>query len=426
MKNNPAKIENYLKRELEAKIGSLLLRKEVLAITGPRQAGKTTLLLHLYETLKNAGKKILYLTFEKKEELALFQTSIEDFKKLYSNYEVIIIDEFQYVKEGGQKLKYLYDTTKIKFIISGSSSLELTFQTGQYMVGRMIILKLWPFSFREYLSAKDADLHALLEKQIPKNIFAEKEITAFSQPINSSLQKYFEEYGLFGGYPAPAVENEYETKKILLVNILNAYLLKDIKGLLALATDNELNLLTKLLALQIGNLINFKELASGANLAFHQLKKHLNILEETFITNLAYPFFTNKRKELVKTPKSYFIDTGLRNAVINSFNPLSQREDLGGLIENITATHLKRTASEFRPVKFWRTKSGAEVDFILEDNGENIPVEVKYSQAPNVGKSLYSFIDKFSPPRVYVLTRGFTKIQRIGNTQVLFVPVYYL
>lgn len=155
----------YIRRELETKIKPFLNRKEALAITGPRQAGKTTFIGHLQKELEAAGKKVKFITFEKKGDLDLFSNSIEDFKTLAQNYDCVIIDEFQYAKDAGQKLKYLYDTIKTKFIVSGSSSLELTFQTGKYMVGRLLDFELMPFSFGEYLPVVDADLAALRAKK---------------------------------------------------------------------------------------------------------------------------------------------------------------------------------------------------------------------------------------------------------------------
>src|SRR3990167_2049464 len=155
----------YIHRELEEKIAPFLKRREVLAILGPRQAGKTTFLEYLTKELQQEKKKVKFITFEKRTDLDLFNASIEDFKALIEDYDCVIIDEFQYAKDGGKALKYLYDTTKVKFIVSGSSSLELTFQTGKYMVGRMFDFTLAPFSFREFLSAKDNELHRVLERK---------------------------------------------------------------------------------------------------------------------------------------------------------------------------------------------------------------------------------------------------------------------
>src|SRR3989338_1729075 len=130
----------YIERELKDKIKPFLAKKEAISIVGPRQAGKTTFIKHLAEQFEfeQKGKKVRFFTFENRDDLNLFNNGLEDFKKIASQYQVVFIDEFQYSRDGGQKLKYLYDTTEVKFIVSGSSSLELTFQTGKYMVGRLI------------------------------------------------------------------------------------------------------------------------------------------------------------------------------------------------------------------------------------------------------------------------------------------------
>ena len=109
----------YINRNLEKIIDPFLKRKEALSIIGPRQAGKTTFIKHLEKQFKEKSKKVKFITFEKMTDLELFKNNIEDFRDLIKSYQCVIIDEFQYAKDGGQKLKYLYDTTKIKFIVSG-------------------------------------------------------------------------------------------------------------------------------------------------------------------------------------------------------------------------------------------------------------------------------------------------------------------
>lgn len=415
----------YIYRTLEKQMAPLLSRKEAIAIVGPRQAGKTTLLLHLKENLTQQGHKVKYLTFDNRIDLELFQNSIDSFKALHKDYSIIIIDEFHYAKEGGEKLKYLYDTTNVKFIISGSSSLELTFQTGKYMVGRMFTLHLWPFFFREYISIKDTDLHRLLIEN-NENFLDADFPKFFDNQINKRIENYFRDYVIFGGYPAPALENDPEIKKQLLASILNNYLLKDIKSLLSLITDQELVNLSKFLATQIGNLISYQELGSASGLSVVNVKKHLKILEETYILTIIKPFFTNKRLELIKTPKVYFLDTGFRNLIMENFSQLEMRSDKGALIENFVCAHLLLAQGAFSPLNFWRTKSQAEVDFVFQRGDDSMPVEVKYGAAPSIGKSLHSFIDKFSPKKAFVLTMGYMDIRKVGKTTVIFAPVYYL
>lgn len=422
-KNNPAKI--YINRELENKIFPFLAKKEAISIIGPRQAGKTTFIEHLKGEFEKKGKKVKFITFEKRSDLELFQNSIEDFKALISQYDYVIIDEFQYSKNGGQKLKYLYDTTDIKFIISGSSSLELTFQTGKYMVGRLFDFNLMPLSFREFLSFQDKEISDLILKKIGDvSIFDFELENGFGAEINNRLSKLLEQYAVFGGYPAVILSESEKEKIKTLESIVEKYLLRDIKTLLNLATDEELIRLGKFLSSQIGNLVNYSELSSISGLAYPQLKKHLAILEKTFIINLLKPFFTSKRLELARNPKVYFIDIGLRNYLINDFRPIELRNDKGAVMENYAHRMLSNLEIS-RELKFWRTKSKAEVDFVIEYEQNIYPIEIKYSSNRIIGKSFYSFIEKFKPETGIILTKNYLAEEKIGDTKIKFIPLSY-
>jgi len=408
--NNPAKI--YIKRIIETEILPFINRREVISLLGSRQSGKTTLLKHLQENLIKKNKKIAYITFENKQSLQLFN-DLEEFMAFYQNYDILIIDEFHYVKEGGQKLKFLYDTTDKKFLISGSSSLELTFQTGKYMVGRMVTFKLSPFSFEEFLLATNESLFNVYSLNKP-----------LSQIVKYHLMKNFETYLIYGGYPAVVLTKSKTEKEKILEGIIENYLLRDIKDLLTLITEDELILLTKLLATQIGNLINYNELSTLSRLPYKQLLKHLEILKKTYIVDLVRPYSTNKRTELVKNPKVYFFDLGFRNYLLGDFRSFDKRQDIGALVENYIFTKLSSNQKITTRINFWRTKSGAEVDFIIEKQGNIIPIEVKYSSSPVIGKSLYSFFNKYQPNKAYVITKDIEKEVKIGGVKVFFIPAY--
>lgn len=415
----------YIHRQLESEILPFLARKEAIAIIGPRQSGKTTFLEFIQKKFKKDHKKVKFFTFEKRADLALFQNSIEDFKDIASAYDCVIIDEFQYAKEAGQKLKYLYDTTDVKFIISGSSSLDLTFQTGKYMVGRMLNFELMPFCFREFLSFADKDLFNLLEKRVnSKNLLEFNIKSALGSEINSRLAQHLETFAIYGGYPAVSLSKNNNEKKKVLQGIAEQYLLKEIKALLNLATEDELMRLSKLLAAQTGNMITYQELANSSGLTNPDVRKHLNILEKTFIIRLIKPFFINKRTELIKNPKVYFLDSGFRNFLISDFREFSSRNDSGALMENCAFRALNGFAMS-SDVNYWRTKSKAEVDFIVEYEQQKYPVEIKYVSRKIIGKSLYSFIDKFHPSRGFVLTRDYIGKEKVRNTIVNFIPLSY-
>lgn len=415
----------YIDREIEKEIIPFLARKEAIAIVGPRQSGKTTFIEHIGELLLEQEKRVKFITFEKRDDLALFNKSIEDFKSLAEQYDCVIIDEFQYASHGGQKLKYLYDTTKVKFVISGSASLELTFQTGKYMVGRLLEFTLLPFSFREFLSFRDPELHALVEQKGFVRIPDFDYLKQFGEEINRRLVALLEEYALYGGYPAVVTARAKEEKHKILEGIAENYLLRDIKDLLRLATSDELWRLEKLLAGQIGGMVKYEELSSASGLSYKELKKHLNILEKTYVISLIKPFFVNRRTELTKNPKVYFFDSGLRNYVVSDFRPLSERNDAGALMENHAFGLLSRRYTSSPGLKYWRTKSKAEVDFIVEDGQGLYPFEVKYSSKKIIGKSMHSFLGKFHPPVAVIFTKDLSGEEQVSETQLKYIPLPY-
>lgn len=232
-----------------------------------------------------------------------------------------------------------------------------------------------------------------------------------------------EEYAVFGGYPAVVLSKSVEEKKKTLESITEKYILRDIKDLLRLATDDELWRLEKFLAGQIGNMVRYEELSLSSGLSRKEVKKHLNILEKTYILSLIRPYFANRRTELVKNPKIYFDDLGLRNASINDFRPLISRNDAGAVMENCAFQLLRKLYGEH--IKYWRTKSKAEVDFIVEGEGRIYPIEVKYSSKRTIGKSMYSFIEKFKPKIAIVVTKDYVGEEKSGGTAIKFIPLSY-
>lgn len=428
MNNNPAKI---YQRDLLDKIDPFLNTREIIAIIGSRQVGKTTLLKVIFEKLSKK-QKCLFLTFENRSDLEIFDTDIENFKKLYcENYQVIFIDEFQYANDAGAKIKFLYDTTKVKFFITGSSSLEVK-EAGKYLVGRVFSFHLSSFSFSEYLTAVDQPLFKLVKSgfDIVNNILSVAKTVDLhdpvkSQTLQSKLQYYFEQYLVFGGYPRVVASVENLEKIQVLSSIIDNYLLREIRSLLHLATENELLNLAKFLSLQTANLISVTELSNSTNLNFKEVKKHLQILQQTYILDLLYPYYRNRRTEIVKNPKIFFLDNGFRNKMIDNFNDLTKRTDSGALAENFVFNSLK---SDGVRVNFWRSKSQAEVDFVIEKAGEIIPIEVKYSPLGKkvIGKSLFSFINKYHPKKAIITSSGDFGKRQVNQTIVYFVPIFYI
>ena len=281
----------YIPRILEKELKKYLNKKEILAIVGPRQGGKTTLLKHIFKDLKGAH----FLDFEDREILELFEQDIKGFIDLYvKDYNYLFIDEFQYAKDGGKQLKFIYDNHKTKIIISGSSVSGLSIHSIKYLVGRIFVFTLYPFSFEEYLAYKESDLY--------NSIYTKRKL---SKQIIEKILPYFNEFCIYGGYPRVILAESKKEKETVLRNIYNTYFLKEIKEILNIQDDYKLSKLIKALALQIGNIMNYNELSEITGSSHKELLNHLNILEKTFISLRSSPYYTNKRTELIKSPKMF-------------------------------------------------------------------------------------------------------------------------
>lgn len=414
----------YINREIEGKIIKYLKSPEIIAVVGPRQCGKTTLLKHIFSPLEKA----VYIDFEDRDKLNLFNDDIKAFHALYvKGSDYLFIDEFQYASEGGQKLKYLYDTHKIKIFISGSSVLDLTHQAVKYLVGRVFIFQLYPFSFGEFLSHRDRSLYENIYLDTRRKFHQyidgkRKTPPVIHDAIIREISGYYYEYVIFGGYPRVVLTNDREEKITVLKNIYNTYLLREIRDILQLSTEAELQKLIKALALQTGSMVVYNELGQISSLDYTRLIKHLNVLEKTFLIKLIKPFYKNKRTEIAKTPKVYFWDNGFRNMVINNFQQMDERADRGALNENYAAQQLMKAGND---INYWRTKSNAEIDFIIEREGMQIAIEVKSFLSPGkTGRSLFSFRDKYSVRRTVILSENYSFFDK--KKDILFFPLCFI
>ena len=448
---------DYIRRKIQKEIEKWIERPEIIAVRGPRQSGKTTLLehlrLYLTDEKKVPAENIFYVSFEDRNKLEYFSRNpaeyVESFFKIKntdvenkpdnsnkSNNPVekyyFLFDEYQYVKDGGSKLKFLYDNYKnIKIIITGSSSLELTSKTIKYLVGRVFLFELYQFDFGEYLNIKENNIlnyykeksHLINEFLCSGKPVKEKE---YGVIFYKEMEKYFEEFTIYGGYPEVSKASDTEEKKIILENIFNTYIGRDIIDLLRLEDDLALKNIILLLANQTGNVIEYSSLMTDGSTYFKKLKNYLAILEETYIIYRLKPFFTNITSEIKKNPKVFFIDNGLRNLAINNFNALNLRADSGSLVENTVFSTLLK--NKFSNLRYWRTMGKAEVDFVFQLEGKTCPVEVKYSNMKNpiFGRSFINFIKKYNPERGLILTRNLWAFEKFENTQVLFAPVWFL
>ncbi|RMH87271.1 MAG: ATP-binding protein [Calditrichaeota bacterium] len=403
----------YIPREIESRLTKYLQVPHIIAILGPRRSGKTTLIQHLEAQLPNS----CYLSFEDHKTLALFDNDIDSFIELYiKKHDYIFLDEFHYAREGGKRLKYIFDFYPGKKIfLSGSSALEITIKAAKQLVGRIISFSLFPFSFREFLLARQPDL-------IP--LFEQREIPPES-PLHKQLFTLWEEYLLFGGYPEVVLQSDWEVKIKLLEGIYNTYLLREVRDILGLIDEYKYTRLMTALALQIGNLVNFAELSQISGYEYRTLKQRLNVLEKTYIVSLLHPFYRNKRLEIVKNPKVFFFDTGLRNYVIDNFQRLELRTDKGSLCENYVWGVLHRIGIKHY---FWRTKSKVELDFVIEKSGQLIPIEVKCNPyGSKLPRAFHSFHQKYTFGKGFLLNLSAERrTRKINSSTIEYLPIYAL
>jgi predicted AAA+ superfamily ATPase len=392
----------YYKRDLEFKIEKYLKTPEIIAIFGPRQVGKTTLLKEIYKQVKDP----IFLSFEDIELKVLFEEDIKSFISLYVDpYEHIFIDEFQYAKMGGKHLKYIYDTTDKKIFISGSSAVELSINAVKYLSGRIFVFNLYSFSFGEFLRVKDEKLYELYNSLD----------SSISSIISKKIYSHLEEYLTYGGYPRVILSQSDEEKKEVLKNLLSIYLLRDIKDVAKISDETKMYKLLKALSLQIGNIITYNELSTLIGVNATKLKEYLSAFEKIFLTKSITPFFTNKRLEIVKNPEIFFLDLGLRNVIIKNFSFLEDRVDKGAILENFVFRELID-----RDIKYYRTKNGAEVDFIIDDT---IPIEIKsHLSSMKISKSYRHFLDHYKPKKGYILNFNQLGKKELNDTSIEFLP----
>ena len=406
----------YITRKIESKIAKYLDAPEILVLIGPRQSGKTTLLKQIQSKLQES----IYLTFEDIELLDLFEKDPKAFLFKYQSYKYIFIDEFQYSKQGGKILKYIYDTQpNLKLIISGSSALDLTVKAVKYLVGRVFVLNMYQLDFEEFLQFKSKDLFQLYlsyQRQFNLNI---------SQVVQDQFYPLWEEFVLYGGYPRVVTEADLEIKQEILKNILNTYFLREVRDIIGLADDFKLLKLIQTLANQTGNLINYNSLGDITEYDYATLKKYINILDKTYIANTIRPFYKRKTNELTKSPKVYFYDSGLRNYVLNNFNTLENRLDKGFLAENFVFTQLLKKGIE---PQFWRTKNDQEVDFVYQDGVDIVALECKsnFKETEIGSSSILSFINKINPSKLYIVNHKFFGAIKIQAGSKAFGVPYWL
>lgn len=356
------KIKRLLLPQLEEKVKP----GQVAVVYGPRRVGKTTL---VKEYLGSYQGKYLFVNAD---ELA-YREALEsqDSKKLgelVNGIDLLVIDEAQRVREIGLNLKILADTySQLSIIATGSASFDLANKVNEPLTGRKSTLTLFPISFEELIT----------------------ELGVFE------VKQQLERWVVWGGYPNSVLLDSTQEREQFLGELVGSYLYKDVLELDDVKRADKIVDLLRLIAFQIGKEVSLAELASNLAVNRETVERYLDLLEKVFVVFRVRGFSRNLRKEVVKNHRYYFYDNGVRNSLIQNFNALNLRDDVGQLWENyLVSERMKTNHYHDRLVNsyFWRTYDQKEIDLIEEAGGKLSGYEFKWKQAKLNPSTVREFI----------------------------------
>ena len=403
-----------IKREkYEKKITEAFRFLPIVVLIGARQVGKTSI-MQMYPT--EGYRNTLFLNGQDAEVAERFQklSTIEQYLSIYLNTDfdgLLFIDEFQFIEGVSTMLKLLTDKhNKLKVLCSGSSSLDILKSVEESLAGRVRIIEGLALSFSEYLLFRDEKLFRLQQNLTD----------ADDEALVSDLQAAYQDYLVYGGLPRTALTMNPDEKVELLNDICQTYLLNDVRRYVANEHFVGFNKLLRLLATQIGNLVNINELSRESGLPYSDCENYVNLLQKMYVIKLIEPFFTNRRKVIGKMKKVYFCDLGLRNIIYGNFNEMPFRTDNGAIFENEILLELWRNRKAGETISFYRTQNGTEVDFVTESAQRKMAVECKYKhfEKPVSIAALNGFCDEEGISLRYIANINAS----FEHTKVKFIP----
>jgi uncharacterized protein len=344
-------MSKIIKRYIQPILEKWLFKGKIIILYGARQVGKTTMCQSL---MANMGENASYFNCEiQSVQLALSVKEPQALKRFIGSKKLIVLDEAQSIPDIGLILKLLIDTfPDMQIIATGSSSFDLANRAAEPLTGRALQFVMYPLSYQE-----------------------------ITQAFNSAEQRAHLDYFLrFGMYPEIVFAAE-EDAQILLDNLSSSYLFKDILMYENIKRSDILVSLLRLLAMQIGNLISYNELATKLKISSATVERYIDLLEKSFVIFRLPPFSRNLRNEIGKKNKIFFYDLGIRNGLIQQYQPIELRTDKGAIWENfLVVERLKYLQSRgLRPnTYFWRTLEQVEIDYLEEANGELNAYEFKW------------------------------------------------
>ena len=389
----------YLPRKLR-----LSADHRVVLVVGPRQAGKSTL---IWKTLAAAGEPALFLSCEEpsiREWLSSPAAFLADLQEVSGEVRTLFFEEVQRLPEAGLFLKGLVDRrTGLRIYATGSSSFDLEAATRESLAGR-------------------AQRHLLLPLSL-----AEAGATLPAQPLarEEARSRLVEQMLIFGGYPTVLTADDPRRE---LATLVEAFVVRDASDRLRIRHTAALRKILELAASQIGNLVNLSEWAALTNVSNDTVAEYCRLLEETHLIRLVRPFVGGKRAEITSARKVYFLDNGIRNQLFGGFQPVADRADQGALLENLAFTEIAKTINPLLDgLSFWRSKAGAEVDFVVEHQGRRLACEVKAGESRgSVSRSARSFIEAYPLEELLIVNRSDWPETSVGDTRVRFLRVVEL
>jgi predicted AAA+ superfamily ATPase len=341
----------YIHRSIEPLLSASLATGKILVIYGARQVGKTTLLHHLFPSKTS----MLYLACDEQRILDQLIPDSHALARLIGNARTIILDEIHVSEHAGRILKIFADQFPDRRVIAtGSAAFTLRQRISEPLTGRHLAFELSPLTYRElYQATPSPDRARILQDAL-----------------------------IYGSYPEIFITAGAEDKITRIRHIAENYLYKDILAFDLVRGSKPLRDLLVALALQIGQEVSYHELGQRLGVSYKTVERYIDLLEQSFVLFRLHAFSRNPRKELTRKVKVYFFDCGVRNAIINNFNPLSLRNDGGYLFENfIIADRVKREHNAKQPANlfFWRTYDQKEIDLVAEKNDQLDAVAFKWS-----------------------------------------------
>lgn len=369
----------------------------IVLLIGSRQVGKTSLMkMYPYKG------STLFLNGQDPEISGLFQhlSQLETYLKVYLNPNLdglLLIDEFQFIPGISTMLKLLTDKNgQLKILCSGSSSIDIQQIIEESLAGRLRIIEVLSLSFAEYVLFSDQNLFNLLE-----SFDSDTPDSTLTAPFHQILKEYL----MYGGLPRAALTNTPDQKIAILDDIYKTYLVRDVRSYIKNEHFTAFNKMLKMLALQIGNLVNINSISREIGLSYRACEEYLDLLQQMYIIRLLPPYSTNKRSAITRMKKVFFNDLGLRNIIVSGFQDIENRVDNGALFENFVLLELTKILKPGGNIYFYRTTDGTEVDFVVEQPAKTFTVECKFRK-----------LDK--PMRAIALQR-FSDGENIDNRMVV-------